>query len=83
MIKVRLRYPLDAQVKVKTVFCDGLLRPREFVLITLESKDPSAPNVFVTVLSHPFLLRLRLWLGLWRAIRKYRKIKDFYDLQSA
>jgi hypothetical protein len=59
----------------KPVEKDGVLRPKHFIEISC-ADVVSEMSFYKVVLMHPFLFRLRLWLGkrfLIKCVRKYRK----------
>jgi hypothetical protein len=43
-------------------------------IVVLNPKDKSDREI---VFKHPFLLRLRCWLAMWRIVRRERKLAKF------
>lgn len=72
-----MNLPHDCKLDVKPVGFDGLLRPKLFFVVEVESKELGY-SVVRYVLGRPFLLRLRLWCAARQCVRMVRKLKKFH-----
>lgn len=71
-----MRLPKSCQLSVEEVCFDGLIRPRFFLGVSVESKEV---GICMTryILGHPFLLELRLWWATRQCLRMLEKFARF------
>lgn len=70
-----MKLPADCKLSISSEGFDGLLRPREFFCVAVESGEAKDVVFIRHVLMHPFLLRLRLLIAMVQCLRMVRKFK--------
>jgi hypothetical protein len=76
-----MKLPLGTSVKITTTTHSGLLRPKQFIDVSLHSKELDC-SVHVYLVSSPVLLRLRLYLAMLKAKRMIQKMCKYKQNQG-